>query len=227
MDRNVAELRPVLYRCVLEADRAGAAALLDEAVEERGFRAVIAELLEPTLRMVGERFAKDRLSLAQGYVAGKIAEDLLEKLDAAAQSAGTASAVGDQPGPRIAVIGNAEDDYHALGRRMVSAFLRVDGWRVEDLGNDVLAEAFVDRAQETGASVIGVSAMMLTNALNIAKIRKELDRRGLSGKIKLAVGGAVFVMRPELVAEVGGDGTAATAMDAPGLFRSLSGENPR
>lgn len=219
MDRSLSELRPVLYRCVLEADRTGAAALLDRIVEERGFRVAIAELLEPTLRMVGERFAKDRLSLAQGYVAGKIAEDLLATIDASAYPAEGAASER-----KSAVLGNAEDDYHALGRRMVSAFLRVDGWRVEDLGNDVLAGAFVDRAEETGAKVIGVSAMMLTNALNISKIREELERRNLSGRIKLAVGGAVFAMRPDLVSEVGGDGTAATAMDAPALFRALSEE---
>ena len=89
-------------------------------------------------------------------------------------------------------------------------------------GNDVLAETFVDRAEELGARVIGVSAMMLTNALNIARIREELARRGLERRIKLAVGGAVFIMRPELVSEVGGDGTCRTAMEAPALFSDLS-----
>jgi len=88
----------------------------------------------------------------------------------------------------------------------------------------VLPAEFVDAALAEGARVIGVSAMMLTNAENIARVRAELDRRGLSGRVKLAVGGAVFVMRPELVAEVGGDGTAATAMDAPALFERLAAE---
>jgi methanogenic corrinoid protein MtbC1 len=127
-------------------------------------------------------------------------------------------------GRGVAVLGNAEDDYHALGRRMVGTFLRVEGWQVVDLGNDVLPAAFVDAAEESGAKVIGVSAMMLTNAMNIAKVREELERRNLGGRIKLAVGGAVFAMRPELVAEVGGDGTSATAMDAPALFEALAAE---
>jgi methanogenic corrinoid protein MtbC1 len=216
MKGTLTALRPELYRCVIDADRSGAARLLSEAAEAEGFRAVIADLLEPTLREVGERFVKDRLSLAQGYVAGKIAEDLLARLDADPVHARLARDAG------TAVIGNAEDDYHALGRRMVSTFLRIEGWRVEDLGNDVLAEAFVDKAEELGARVIGVSAMMLTNALNIARIREELARRGLERRIKLAVGGAVFIMRPELVAEVGGDGTCRTAMEAPALFADLS-----
>jgi methanogenic corrinoid protein MtbC1 len=57
--------------------------------------------------------------------------------------------------------------------------------------------------------------MMLTTARNVLGIREELDRRGLSDSIRLAVGGAVFRMRPELVAEVGGEGTAVNALDAP------------
>ena len=123
-----------------------------------------------------------------------------------------------------AVLGNAEDDYHALGRRMVATFLRLEGWKVHDLGNDVLAATFVDEALATGASVIGVSAMMLTNAHNILRVREELDRRDLSGRVGLAVGGAVFALRPGLVNEVGGDGTALTAVDAPSLFDRLAAE---
>ncbi|GAB1484745.1 hypothetical protein MASR2M78_35630 [Treponema sp.] len=122
---------------------------------------------------------------------------------------------------KIAVIGNIEDDYHSIGRRMVATLLRMDGWLVKDLGNDVLAKAFVDEALRMEASVIGVSAMMLTNAQNIRKVRKEIDNRKLENKIKLAVGGAIFVMRPELADEVGGDGTAINAIECPMLFNRL------
>jgi methanogenic corrinoid protein MtbC1 len=102
------------------------------------------------------------------------------------------------------------------------------GWRVEDLGNDVPRRPVsCDRAAEAGASVIGVSAMMRTNALNIAAVREEIDRRGLTARVKLAVGGAIFASEPRLVAEVGGDGTCANAMEAPALFERLLATIPR
>jgi methanogenic corrinoid protein MtbC1 len=104
---------------------------------------------------------------------------------------------------------------------MVGVFLRAAGWKVVDLGNDVSPAAFVDAALEHGARVIGISAMMLTTAENIRAVRSELDARGLSGRIRLAVGGAVFKLRPELVREVGGDGTTASAIQAPSLFDRL------
>ena len=119
------------------------------------------------------------------------------------------------------VMGNIEDDYHPLGRKMVVAFLRVAGWKVLDLGNDVMPKKFVDTALEAGACIIGASAMMYTNAMNIKKIREEIDHRGLTGYLQLAVGGAVFKLRPELVQEVGGDGTAGDATKAPALMDEL------
>jgi methylmalonyl-CoA mutase cobalamin-binding domain/chain len=125
------------------------------------------------------------------------------------------------------VIGNIEDDFHSLGRRTVGLFLEAAGWDVHDLGNDIPAEQFIEKAIEVNASVIGVSAMMQTTALNIRKVREILDRSGLNGTIKLAVGGAVFNLRPELVTEVGGNGTAFNAVGADELFQRLQSETDK
>jgi methylmalonyl-CoA mutase cobalamin-binding domain/chain len=119
------------------------------------------------------------------------------------------------------LVGNVEDDFHPLGRKMVAAFLRADGWEVHDLGVDVTPTQFVDMAEATGARVIGASAMMFTTAKNVARLRSEIDRRGHRGKLQLAVGGAVFKLRPELVETFGADGTAFSAVEAPALFEQL------
>jgi len=212
----VASASGLLRALILSARRSEAGDLLRSYARGRGCGAAIAEVLEPVLRQLGELWAAGGISLAQGYVAGKVAEDMLSLLDAGRDSAIIAPRRG------VAVIGNVEDDFHGLGRRLVGSFLGLANWDVRDLGNDVLAPRFVDAAIESGASVIGVSAMMLTNARNVAKVRDEIEARGLGGRIMLAVGGAVFAVRPELVTEVGGDGTCATAMEAPALFESLT-----
>ncbi|EHP88895.1 cobalamin B12-binding domain protein [Geobacter metallireducens RCH3] len=204
-----------VLRRINDADRDGASRLVDQWAAVHGYGDAIAEILEPVLRTVGDRWEREAISLAQGFVAGKVAEDILNKALAAAPK----GVFGEVKGP--VVIGNIEDDYHSLGRGMVGTFLRAAGWAVIDMGNDVSPAEFVDRAVETGARVIGVSAMMFVTARGIRGVRDELDRRGLSGRIMLAVGGGVFKVRPELVAEVGGDGTAGSAMDAPVLFKSL------
>ncbi len=199
------------------ADRAGANALLDAWVTAHGHDRLLTEILEPVLLRIGVEWqSHESFTLAQAYVAAKVAEDVLTKIAAGRQPSAEA---GPDKGP--VVLGNIEDDFHALGRRMVGTFLRTDGWRVHDLGNDVPPAAFVDAALEIGARVIGVSAMMLTTARNIRGLREEIDRRGLAGRIRLAVGGAVFLVRPGLVEEVGGDGTAPNALGAGTLFAQL------
>jgi len=215
MDRNHAQ---ELLDAIERADRAGANAVIEDWARGRSFSRVVSELLSPALETFGRIWAEGHggVSLATGYVASKVAEDVLSRL---LEEAGPLDGARTMKGP--VVLGNVEDDFHPLGRKMIAAFLRTDGWEVRDLGVDVSAEQFVDLAEETGARVIGASAMMYTTAKNVVKLRAEIDRRGLNGRLQLAVGGAVFKLRPELVADFGGDGTAASAVEASALFGAL------
>ena len=195
---------------------------IDEAVlslilltQKHGFETVIRTVLEPCLEKTGEMWSTGSISLAQSYIAGKITEDFLDS----AVNQGVYSRENENRS--ILILGNIEDDFHVLGRRMVASFARLHGWEIVDLGSDVQPRAFVDQAVEVGSPLIAVSAMMMATALNISGIREELEKRNLSGLIKLAVGGAIFRIRPELVEEVGGDGTAGSAMEAPALFDRL------
>jgi len=187
-----------------------------------GYKTALREILEPTLRLIGDRWSKDGISLAQGFVAGKVVEDFVANTKGLlVTEMNQKSPIAEGSPPRVAVLGNIEDDYHSLGRSMVISFLELQGWSVTDMGNDVLAHDLVDTAVRIGAPVIGVSAMMLTTARNIRKVRQVLQERKLENRIALAVGGAVFRMRPELATEVGGDGMADTGIDAPDLFENL------
>lgn len=203
-----------LFSAMIAADRREASGVIDRMLSTGiPSRSIVEDILDPTLVRLGDLWEQDAVSLSQTFVASKIAEDVLFRCVS-------------EPGKNIvrvtpAVIGNIEDDFHSLGRRIVGSFLRANGWEVHDLGNDVTAEQFVDKAIEVGASVVGVSAMMQTSALNIRKLRDLIDARKLNHRLKLAVGGAVFNWRPELVAEVGGDGTARNATGVDALFQGL------
>jgi methanogenic corrinoid protein MtbC1 len=213
---NEQEKIRILGDTINEGEKDDAVKLLSDWAKESSYKEVIFTVLEPLLIQWGKLWMQGKLSLALGYLSGKVAEEFYliasqskDFLDSKSQSKGTI------------ILGNIEDDFHPLGRRLVSIFSKAAGWNTIDLGNDVPAELFVESALENNADIIAVSAMMFTTAKNIEKIRKELDRQSLSGKIKLAVGGAVFKLRPELVTDIGGDGTADNAIDAPALFDSL------
>jgi methanogenic corrinoid protein MtbC1 len=206
-----------LLNLILTADRTAANKLLEESGEKEGYNNAVIKILEPVLEHIGVIWNSNQgVSLAQAYVAAKISEDFMTKI-----ALNHESEPGARPEKCMVVLGNIEDDFHSLGRKMVSIFLKSAGYKICDLGNDVPALEFVDKAVETGARFIGVSAMMYSTAMNIKKIKVELDRRGLCAKIKLIAGGAVFRLRPELVNETGGDATAANAILAPAVFDKL------
>lgn len=206
-----------LLKIMMNADRAGAVALIDEVLTSGiGSRQIITDILDPAIVQLGRMWEQESMSLSQNFVASKIAEDILLRcIPDKSEHTHSKGAV---------VIGNIEDDFHSLGRKAVGLFLTAAGWDVHDLGNDVPAEELLEKAIEVNACVIGASAMMQTTALNIRKVRHLIDERGLTDRIKLAVGGAVFNWRPDLVAEVGGDGTAHNAVSADELFTRLESE---
>lgn len=213
---DTAEQQRVIAQLINNGEKDQAVSLLLEWSDQTSFNNVIFNVLEPMLVEWGKLWMHGKLSLAHGYISGKVAEELFLKasqnkefLLSSAQPKGTV------------VIGNIEDDFHPLGRRLVHIFSQSAGWNMIDLGNDVTAGTFIEKALEHNADIIAVSAMMFTTAKNIVKIRTGLDKQSLSGKIQLAVGGAVFKLRPELVQDLGADGTANNAIEAPELFDSL------
>ncbi len=206
----------VLAETMNDGDKEKAVKLLVDWAEKNGFKEIIFTVLEPLLIKLGKLWMQGKLSLAQGYLSGKVAEEFYL---IASQSEEFLISKAEVKGTIL--LGNIEDDFHPLGRRLVNIFSKASGWNTIDLGNDIPAENFIESAVKNNADIIAVSAMMFSTAKNIEKIRKELDRQSLSDRIKLAVGGAVFRLRPELVADVGGDGTADNAIDAPALFESL------
>lgn len=210
------KLKAILLELIIDANRDAAVNLIEEAAVGIGYFSAINLILEPVLLEIGDMWSKEDISLAQGYVSAKITEDILVKAvkNSDWQNQGNRNMVP-------VILANIEDDFHALGRKMVGTFLQASGWKVIDMGNDVTASEIVDAAVQFNAPIVGVSAMMYTSALNIKKVRDEINSRQLQNRIKLAVGGAIFKVRPQLVQEVGGDGTASSATQVPDLFSAL------
>ena len=217
--QNIIELEKAqeyLLKTFLNAEKKNATETILNWAEKTSYKNAFSELLEPVLSKLGNLWFRNELSLAQAFLAGKVAEDIFNK---ASKSDEFTSILAQPKG--TAVIGNIEDDFHSFGRKLVAIFLRLDGWEVHDLGNDVLPKEFVDKAVQTNARVIGVSAMIYNTAISIIGVRKEIDKRNLTGKIQLCVGGAVFNVRTNLVQEVGADGSADNAIKTPELFNKL------
>ena len=168
------------------------------------------------MNVVGERFRvhdiflPDVLLAARAMYAGM---DLLKPL------------LIEQGIPAIGkvVIGSVQGDLHDIGKNLVGIMLKGAGFEVVDLGNDVAPEKMVQTAQEQGATVIGMSALLTTTMPVMGKVVDLIQQEGLDAGIKTIVGGAP--VNADFARDIGADAhgfDAASAVDRVKLLMNLS-----
>jgi trimethylamine corrinoid protein len=118
------------------------------------------------------------------------------------------------------VIGTVEGDIHDIGKNLVASMLQAGGFEVYDLGADVKLERFIEKAEEVGAGMICLSALLTTTMTNQRRLLGLLKDRGLRDKYRVLVGGAPASRK--WAEEIGADGYAENAVAAVKLAKSLS-----
>jgi len=118
-----------------------------------------------------------------------------------------------------AVIGTVQGDLHDIGKNLVGIMLKGAGFDVVDLGKDVSAENFVNTAMETGADVIGLSALLTTTMPVMNNVVSLLKEKDSSGKIRVIIGGAPT--SSEYASEIGADSHAFDAVSAVDQIKLL------
>ncbi len=111
-----------------------------------------------------------------------------------------------------AVIGTVKGDLHDIGKNLVAMMMKAAGFEVYDLGTDVPAETFADKAEEVGADVIGMSALLTTTMPNMKSVLDVLEERGLRDKYIVMIGGAPVT--DSFAAQIGADYYTADATSA-------------
>jgi 5-methyltetrahydrofolate--homocysteine methyltransferase len=119
------------------------------------------------------------------------------------------------------VIGTVQGDLHDIGKNLVGIMLRGAGFEIIDLGKDVSPERFVEAAQESGATVIGMSALLTTTMPVMKEVVAMLKREGLANRIRTVVGGAP--VSAEYAREIGADAYAYDGANAVEQVQTLLG----
>jgi len=110
------------------------------------------------------------------------------------------------------VIGTIEGDVHDIGKNLVKLMFIGAGWQIFDLGNDVPLQSFIDKAKESQADIIAVSALMTTSMLRMKDLADMMAKQGISSEVGLMVGGAP--VSQEYANSIGADGFAPDAAKA-------------
>lgn len=116
---------------------------------------------------------------------------------------------GRAQAPKI-LLATACADQHVFGVVMVAEFFRREGWAVWCEPAAAQAELLKLVAKEW-FDVIGLSAACTTNADLIGDEITALRAASRNPDVSVLVGGRLFAERPDLVAEVGADGSASDA----------------
>ncbi|WP_291632872.1 B12-binding domain-containing protein [Clostridium sp.] len=118
-----------------------------------------------------------------------------------------------------AVIGTVKGDLHDIGKNLVRMMLKGAGMEVCDLGTDVTPDAFADKAEEVGAQIVCLSALLTTTMPSMKEIIDEFTKRGIRDKYIFMIGGAPITAN--YAKEIGADHYTADAATAAEVAKSL------
>ena len=210
----MADIYQEAVESIINGDRAAA-----EEVARRALEAgiapgdIMAQGFVKGIQEVGELFESGELFLPELMMSANAMAGATEATNAALEGA-AAAAKG-----RI-VIGTVQGDVHDIGKAIVIAYLKANGYEVTDLGRDVPAASFLARAAEEHADVIGMSALLTTTMEEQRKVIKTIKDEGLP--YKTVVGGAPCTQR--WADQIGADAYAEDASEGVRKIDALLGK---
>ncbi|WP_308594468.1 homocysteine S-methyltransferase family protein [uncultured Gemmiger sp.] len=203
-----------LFEAVRRGLKAEARAAADAALTMREPLDVVNTSLIPALDAVGDGFEKGTVFLPQLLQAATAAQAAFESIKAKIAASGQA-----QGSKGKIVIATVKGDVHDIGKNIVRVILENYGYDVLDLGRDVAPERVVEAVRQTGAKLVGLSALMTTTVPNMQATIEALHAAELDCKVM--VGGAVLT--PDYARNIGADYYCKDAKASADLAKQLLG----
>ena len=159
-------------------------ALVQEALDEgQDPKEILNEGLLSGMMIIGAKFKNNEVFVPEVLVAARAMNAGLTVLEPKLVE------VGNEPVGK-AVIGTVQGDLHDIGKNLVVMMLKGAGFEIHDIGVDVEPAVFIDKAEEVGADVICMSALLTTTMPKMQDCIDQLNEKGLRDKYIVMVGGA-------------------------------------
>ena len=170
--------------------------------------------LTPGITEVGDAFGRGEMFLPEMVASAEVMEAAMDILEP--------HFTGDEAKKKGRVlVGTVNGDIHDIGKNIVIALLKVNGWEVVDLGRDVPSADFVDKAIDLEADVVGISGLLTTSLPMMRDIIQMMVEDEVRDQIKVIIGGGPTSQ--EYADEIGADGYGDTAYNAIQLCDKIMG----
>jgi 5-methyltetrahydrofolate--homocysteine methyltransferase len=177
---------------------------------------ILNEAMIPAMSEVGRRFEEGEFFVPEMLVAARAMQHGMELLTPYLQKEKVESK------GKVA-IGTIKGDLHDIGKNLVGMMLEGAGFEIQDLGNNVSPEKFVEAAR-SGANIIAISALLSTTMITMKNVIEALAKADLPNKTFVIVGGAPLT--EEYAKSIGADGYAPDASQAVNIAKTLLANKP-
>jgi 5-methyltetrahydrofolate--homocysteine methyltransferase len=174
-----------LRRRIIDGERKGLEADLDEALTERPALAIVNDTLLAGMKVVGELFGSGQMQLPFVLQSAEVMKTAVAHLEPHMEKS-------DDEGKGTIVLATVRGDVHDIGKNLVDIILTNNGYNVVNLGIKQPVSAILDAAAEHRADVIGMSGLLVKSTVIMKENLEELNRRGMATDYPVILGGAAL-----------------------------------
>ncbi|MFF2044306.1 methionine synthase [Kitasatospora sp. NPDC058170] len=174
-----------LQRRIIDGERNGLEADLDEALVERPALEIVNSTLLAGMKVVGELFGSGQMQLPFVLQSAEVMKTAVAHLEPHMEKS-------DDEGKGTIVLATVKGDVHDIGKNLVDIILSNNGYNVVNLGIKQPVSAILDAAQEHRADVIGMSGLLVKSTVIMKENLEELNQRKLAADYPVILGGAAL-----------------------------------
>jgi 5-methyltetrahydrofolate--homocysteine methyltransferase len=174
-----------LQRRIIDGERNGLEADLDEALQERPALDIVNDTLLAGMKVVGELFGSGQMQLPFVLQSAEVMKTAVAHLEPHMEKS-------DDDGKGTIVLATVRGDVHDIGKNLVDIILSNNGYNVVNLGIKQPVGAILEAAEESKADVIGMSGLLVKSTVIMKENLEELNQRKMAADFPVILGGAAL-----------------------------------
>ncbi|MDP1877191.1 MAG: methionine synthase [Actinomycetota bacterium] len=174
-----------LERRIIDGERIGLEADLEEAMSQRSPLEIVNDTLLAGMKVVGELFGSGEMQLPFVLQSAEVMKTAVAYLEPHMERT-------DESGKGTMVLATVKGDVHDIGKNLVDIILSNNGYTVVNIGIKQPISAIIEAAEESRADVIGMSGLLVKSTVIMKENLLELNSRKVAKRFPVVLGGAAL-----------------------------------